>query len=44
VNVRVLVTRPAAQAAGWVQRLGERGIEAFALPLIGITPAADPAA
>ena len=42
--MRVLVTRPQAQAATWVQRLRERGIDAHALPLIGIAPAADAAA
>jgi uroporphyrinogen-III synthase len=40
---RVIVTRPAEQAAEWVQALGERGLQALALPLIGIAPAADPA-
>ena len=39
----VLVTRPAAQALGWVQRLREQGVDAAALPLIGIAPPADPA-
>lgn len=39
---RVVVTRPAAQAADWVARLAERGIEAVALPLIEIAPLADP--
>ncbi len=38
---RVIVTRPAEQAAAWVERLGARGIEAVALPLIAIAPAAD---
>lgn len=38
-----LVTRPAAQAAGWVDALRAHGIEARALPLIGIAAAADPA-
>jgi uroporphyrinogen-III synthase len=42
--MQVLVTRPAAQASGWVQRLRESGIDAHALPLIGIAPPADPAA
>lgn len=41
---RVIVTRPAAQAAGWVERLRARGVEAIALPLIAIAPAADPQA
>ena len=39
--VRVIVTRPAAQAKAWVERLRERGIDAEALPLIEIAPAAD---
>ena len=42
--MRVIVTRPAAQAAGWVQRLRTRGIDALALPLIAIAPARDPQA
>lgn len=41
---RVAVTRPAAQAGEWVVRLQAAGIDAFALPLIEIAPAADPAA
>lgn len=41
--MRVLVTRPAAQAAEWVARLQERGVEAVALPLIGIDSPADSA-
>jgi uroporphyrinogen-III synthase len=40
--MRVLVTRPAPQAAEWVARLREDGIDALALPLICIAPAADP--
>jgi uroporphyrinogen-III synthase len=40
----VLVTRPAAQAAGWVERLRAAGLDARALPLIGIEPATDTAA
>jgi uroporphyrinogen-III synthase len=43
VSRRVIVTRPAAQAGAWVARLRQRGIDALALPLIGIAPAADPA-
>lgn len=39
--MKLLVTRPAAQAAEWVQRLRERGVEAEALPLIGISPPRD---
>lgn len=42
--MKVLVTRPAAQAAEWVARLRERGVDAVALPLIDIGPAPDPAA
>ena len=41
---RVAVTRPAAQAAEWVDQLQAAGIDAFALPLIEIAPATDPAA
>jgi uroporphyrinogen-III synthase len=41
---RVIVTRPAEQAAPWVERLIERGIAAEALPLIEIAPPADPSA
>jgi uroporphyrinogen-III synthase len=41
---RVLVTRPAAQAGPWVERLRERGLFAEALPLIEIAPPADAAA
>ena len=42
--MKLLVTRPAAQASGWVQGLCERGLDAAALPLIGIAAAADSAA
>jgi uroporphyrinogen-III synthase len=38
--LRVLVTRPAAQAAEWVQQLNQAGFDAAALPLIQIQPAA----
>ena len=31
--MRVIVSRPAAQAAGWVERLREAGHDAVALPL-----------
>jgi uroporphyrinogen-III synthase len=41
--MRVIVTRPAAQARPWVDALHALGVEAVALPLIGIAPAADPA-
>lgn len=39
--MRVLVTRPAGQAGEWVGALRAAGIEAEALPLIGIEPPAD---
>jgi uroporphyrinogen-III synthase len=42
--VRVIVTRPAAQAADWVRALRARAIDAVALPLIGIAPVDDPVA
>ncbi|MCW5632356.1 MAG: uroporphyrinogen-III synthase [Rubrivivax sp.] len=42
--MRVVVTRPAAQAHELVHALAERGVPALALPLIGIEPLADPAA
>jgi uroporphyrinogen-III synthase len=41
--MRVLVTRPAAQASDWVRALRAAGIEAEALPLMSIAPAADAA-
>lgn len=41
--MRVIVTRPAAQAVGWVDRLRAAGHDAVALPLIEIADAADPA-
>lgn len=41
---RVLVTRPARQAADWVARLRAAGIDAVDLPLIAIDPAPDAAA
>jgi uroporphyrinogen-III synthase len=41
-GVRVIVTRPPAQAATWVAALREQGIDAVALPLIGIAPVDDP--
>lgn len=40
---RVIVTRPAAQAAPWVDALRASGLDAVALPLIDIGPVADPA-
>ena len=42
--MRVLVTRPAQQAADWVRRLRDSGIDAVALALIGIAPPLDAAA
>ena len=41
--MRVIVTRPAAEAAQWVQDLGSHGFDAVALPLIEIAAPADPA-
>nr|WP_307688014.1 uroporphyrinogen-III synthase [Variovorax ginsengisoli] len=38
---RLIVTRPAAEAARWVQALREAGIDAVALPLIDIAPVQD---
>ena len=35
---RIIVTRPAREAARWVRELGERGLCARALPLIEIAP------
>lgn len=40
--MRVIVTRPAAQAVQWVARLRAQGIDAVALPLLGIAPLTDP--
>jgi uroporphyrinogen-III synthase len=42
--MRVLVTRPLAQAAEWVEALRSNGIDAVALPLIAIVPPSDPLA
>lgn len=42
--MRVIVTRPAAQADTWVHSLVQHGIEAVALPLIDIVPPADASA
>ena len=39
---RVIVTRPALEAAHWVDGLARHGFNALALPLIEIGPAADP--
>lgn len=44
VTARVIVTRPAREAAHWVEQLGARGLAATALPLIAIGPCTDPAA
>jgi uroporphyrinogen-III synthase len=41
--MRVLVTRPAQEAARWVADLCAAGLEAMALPLIAIEPAGDEA-
>jgi len=41
--MRVIVTRPSAQAAAWVGRLHALGCDAVALPLIAIAPVDDPA-
>lgn len=38
---RVIVTRPAREAAHWVALLGARGVDAVALPLIDISPCPD---
>ncbi|MBL0727809.1 uroporphyrinogen-III synthase [Piscinibacter sp. HJYY11] len=42
--MRVLVTRPRAQAGEWVRLLRDAGLQAEALPLIKIAPATDGAA
>jgi len=42
--MRLIVTRPAAQARPWVEALRAAGVDAVALPLIDIGPPADPAA
>lgn len=39
--MRVIVTRPAAQAQGWVRQLQQLGLDAVSLPLVDIEPAAD---
>ena len=39
--VRVIVTRPEREAVQWAEQLQARGINALALPLIAIGPAAD---
>lgn len=42
-GLRVLVTRPAAEAVEWAAALSARGLDAQPLPLIDIQPADDPA-
>ena len=42
--MRVLVTRPRQEAHAWVDQLQQAGLEALALPLIEVMPAADPQA
>jgi len=42
--MRVLVTRPQAEASPWVQDLRQRGFDAVALPLIDIVPSPQPQA
>jgi uroporphyrinogen-III synthase len=44
MGLAALVTRPAPQAATWVEKLRAKGIDARALPLIAIEPVADTAA
>ncbi len=44
MSVKVIVTRPKAQAELWVNLLQQQAVDAVALPLIGIEPAADAAA
>jgi len=39
--MKVIVTRPAREAAPWAERLREHGHEALVLPLLAITPAPD---
>ncbi|MFC5607414.1 uroporphyrinogen-III synthase [Variovorax soli] len=41
---RVLVTRPVREAQRWVDALRQRGVDAHALPLLGIEPLADDSA
>jgi uroporphyrinogen-III synthase len=41
--MRVVVTRPAAEAAEWVDSLRAHGFDAVSLPLIDIRPVSDPA-
>lgn len=44
MTLRVIVTRPAEQAAAWVHALNDAGIDAVALPLIEIAPPENAAA
>ncbi len=39
----LLITRPASEAARWVDDLRAAGVDAVALPLIAIAPLEDPA-
>ncbi len=41
--MRLIITRPVAQAAAWTAALRAAGVDAHALPLIGIEPPTDPA-
>lgn len=41
-RLRVIVTRPLAQALHWVEALRDAGFDAYALPLIDIEPVVDP--
>ncbi|TXD67822.1 fused uroporphyrinogen-III synthase HemD/membrane protein HemX, partial [Mitsuaria sp. TWR114] len=41
--VRLLLTRPRAQADDWVRRMAALNVPTASLPLIDIAPAADPA-
>lgn len=42
--MRLIITRPPAQAAAWVEALQAAGLEAEALPLLATAPLDDPAA
>lgn len=44
MSLRVLVTRPVAQAHGWVERLRAQGLDAVALPLLAIEGVTDTSA
>ena len=41
--MRVIVTRPETEAPRWVEALRGQGVDAVALPLIRISPAANSA-